>query len=163
MRGSPALNHLVDPEERPPVGPVHRVEPAVGHDPVLQQHLHVHVVVDEVAEAEGGEGGRVGAALLAVQEGEGGGGRGEVAEVTVGGQHGVLRRREKGGGETGCNGIVGKAYRHKIGFFTTPPLISIIFLKPTLLIHLHMCSNRYILLLIVYIIFSIFKVSLNMY
>ncbi len=78
------------------MGPVHRVEPAVGHDPVLQQHLHVHVVVDEVAEAEGGEGGGVGAALLAVQEGGGGG---EVAEVTVGGQHGILRRREKGEGK----------------------------------------------------------------
>ncbi len=35
------------------------------------------------------------------------------------------------------NGIVGKAYRHEIGFFTTAPLILIIFLKPTLVILLH--------------------------
>ncbi len=55
------------------------------------------------------------------------------------------------------NGIVGKTYRHEIGFFTTPLLISIIFLKPTLIIYLHMCPNQYILLLIVYIIFSVFK------
>ena len=62
-----------------------------------------------------------------------------------------------------ANGIVGKAYRHEIGFFTTTPSILIFFLKPKLITPLHMCPNRYILLLIVYSIFSVFKACLNTY
>ncbi len=61
------------------------------------------------------------------------------------------------------NGLVGKACRHEIGFFTTPPLILIFFLTPIFIIPLHMCPNRYILLLIVYIIFSALKACLNTY
>ncbi len=61
------------------------------------------------------------------------------------------------------NGIVGKAYRHEIGFFTTLNLILIFFLKPTLNIPLQMCPNQYILLLNVYISVSVFKACLNTY
>ena len=64
----PPVDPLVRPEEEPPLGLVDGSHPRPGDDPVRQEHLHVHVVVDQMVQPEGPEHRHVGPAVTGLQE-----------------------------------------------------------------------------------------------
>ncbi len=63
-----AIDSLVDSEQQLPLVPVHWVHPSVGEDAILQEHVHVHVVVDQVVEAQAFENFGIRSAFSSVEK-----------------------------------------------------------------------------------------------